>query len=83
MNNHSITIINPLDECPTYNIVLNIKVEYQHGGVKVMGNKISVGYVFRVVKTVKEHNMSNTVMIYIREPKKNGAHSEVFKTFDI
>ena len=70
MNIHYITITNPLDECPTYNTILDTKVKYQHDGVKVIANTISVGYVFRVVKTVKEYNISNNVMMCIMGPKR-------------
>ena len=50
MNNHYIIIINPLDELPIYNTVLDTIVKYQHSGVKIIDNKISVAYVFIVVK---------------------------------
>ena len=82
MNNHPVTISNPLDECPTYNNVLDTKVKYQHGGVNIIYNKLSVGYFFRVVKTVKEYNMRNDIMISIREPKKNGVNLKVTEIFD-
>ena len=82
MNSHSITIINPLDECPTYNNALDTKVKYQHGGVKIIDNKMSVRYGFRVVKNMKEYNMYNNVMINISKPKNNGVNSKVIETFD-
>ena len=64
------------------NKILDTKVEYQHGGVKVIDNKLSVTYVFRVTKTMKHYNMSNNVMSNIKKSKKNSAHSKVIQTFD-
>ena len=43
-----ICIINPLDEKPHYNEDVKEIIHYQHGNVKVSGNNISVGFVFRV-----------------------------------
>ena len=82
MNTYSITIIHPLDECPIYKNILDTKVKYHHGGVDVIENKLSVGYIFRVAKTVKDHNMSNNVMISISKPKNNGINSKVIDRFD-
>ena len=43
-----ICIINPLDEKPHYNEDVKETIHFQHGNVKVSGNNISVGFVFRV-----------------------------------
>ena len=54
MKNHSISIIDPLDECPAYSTVLDTKVTYKYGGVNIIENKLSVGYVFKLDKTMED-----------------------------
>jgi len=51
LNNISILIVNPLDEKATANNDIGLVVRYRHGGVKVKGSQLSVGFVFRVVRS--------------------------------
>ena len=59
----SIIIVNPLDEISTYDHSIGLIVRYRHGGVKVTGNKLSIGFVFRVVNTWAVYD-SNNKMVY-------------------
>jgi len=44
----SVCIINPRDEEPHIDELLKRMVHFQHGDTKVIGNDISIGFVFRV-----------------------------------
>ena len=44
----SVCIINPKDEEPHIDEIIQKLVHFQHGDTKVTGNDISVGFVFRV-----------------------------------
>ena len=63
LNNMSIIIVNPLDEISTYDHSIGLIVRYRHGGVKVTGNKLSIGFVFRVVNTWAVYDSDN-MMVY-------------------
>ena len=59
MRNLSLLIVNPLDEITSYDQDLDLIVRYRHGGVKVSGFKISIGFVFRVVTTWAEYDINH------------------------
>lgn len=62
LGNISILIVNPLDEIASLDDDLGLIVRYRHGGVKVTGSQLSIGFVFRVVTPVAKYD-SNNVMI--------------------
>ena len=51
MKNLSILIVSTVDEVPTFDANIGLYVRYRHGGVRVVGSKLSIGFVFRVVRT--------------------------------
>ena len=59
MRNLSILIVNPLDEITSYDQDLGVIVRYRHGGVKVSGFKMSIGFVFRVVTRWAEYDINH------------------------
>ena len=95
LNNLSILIVNPLDEKATSNTDIGLVVRYRHGGVKVKGSQISVGSVFRVVRSwavydcndelLQTGNSSdNTVHKDIgNSPEGKKFHDELNKLYDI
>ena len=56
MKTLSILIVNPMDEITSYDNDLGLLVRYRHGGVKVGGSKLSIGFVFRVVTRYAEYD---------------------------
>ena len=55
----SILIVNPLDEIGIFDNELGHIVRYRHGGVKVNGSKLSIGFAFRVVSTWAVYDNNN------------------------
>ena len=49
--------------------ILEANIKYQYGGVRVIDNDISCGYVFRVIKNMKECCISTNVMSNNNESK--------------
>jgi len=59
MRNLSLLVVNPLDKITSYDQDLGLIVRYRHGGVKVSGFKMSIGFVFRVVTTWAEYDINH------------------------
>ena len=55
----TIVTVNALDEIPSLHPTLGILVQYQHGGMVVLGNTFSCGSAFRVVKN--QDSMTTTI----------------------
>ena len=62
LGNMSIIIVNPLDESATYDCSIGLTVRYRHGGVIVRGNRLSIGFVFRVVTTWAVYGSDNKMV---------------------
>ena len=60
----TITIIHPHDENPLSENNKQQMSQYMHGGVNVSGEKISVGFVFRVVNETYMHDSIDDIMVY-------------------
>ena len=63
LGSDTVTIINPLDENPLNVNNIQRKLQYLHGGVSVTGEKVSVGLVFRVVKSTCVYNQNDDTMV--------------------
>ena len=63
LNSDTATVINPVDENPLSYKNLLKHAQYQHGGVKVNGNKLCFGLVFRVVSSEESYNLDTDTMI--------------------
>ena len=60
----SLTIVNPNDKNPLSDKDKDVMRQYLHGGVNVSGQKLSVGFVFRVVnETAVYHVFDDTMFI--------------------
>ena len=58
----TISIINPLDENPMSQKNYDELSQYLHGGIDVSGEKLSVAFVFRVVKDTKFYNLCDDTL---------------------
>lgn len=63
LNSDTATIINSLDEDPLSYKNVSKHSQYQYGGVKVNGTKLSFGLVFRVVSSEESYNLDTDTMI--------------------
>ena len=89
-----ICIINPLDEKPHYNEDVKEIIHFQHGNVKVSGNNISVGFVFRVSphrcicnthdnRVVMPESISKTILLKEKTAKVKQRHrTELYNSFN-
>ena len=59
----SILILHPHDECPHYDELYRKVVNYQHGNVSVGKEECSVAFVFRVVSKYGQFKISDNSMI--------------------
>lgn len=71
LNSDTATIINSLDEDPLSYKNISKHSQYQHGGVKVNGTKLSFGLVFRVVSSEESYNLDTDTMIVDHDYDKN------------
>ena len=90
----NICIINPLDEKPHYNEDIKETIHFQHGNVKVSGNSISVGFVFRVSphkcicnihdnRVVMSESIRNDIILKEKTAKVKQCHqTELYNSFD-
>ena len=67
LRSDTLTIIHPDDENPRSLSNIEGRRQFLHGGVNVSGHKLSVGYVFRIVKNTAMYNKMNDTMIVENE----------------
>ena len=58
----SLTIIHPNDENPTKDKHKDVMRQYLHGGVNVICQKLSVGFIFRVVNQTTLYKIFDNTM---------------------
>ena len=64
LGSDTMTVINPMDENPCSPDSEHDMRQYLHGGVKVSGEKFSVGFVFRVVNRIElYHKVDDTLVV--------------------
>ena len=80
LNDCSITIVNSLDERPTFDPSSGHIVRYRHGGVTVKGTSISTGFAFRVVKDRLKYDDRNKILDTSNYPVFD--HCNVENNFD-
>ena len=71
LDSDRVCVVNPLDENPLGKTNIDKGLQYQHSGVKVSGEKLSVGLVFWTVDRENVYDCKNDTMIIYPEMSSN------------
>ena len=71
LDSDSVCVVNPLDENPLGKTNIDAGSQYQHGGVRVSGEKLGVGLVFQIVDRKIFYDCKNDTMIIYPEMSSN------------
>ena len=67
----SVCVVNPFDENPLGKTNIDEGSQYQHSGVRVSGEKLSVGLVFQTVDRKNVYDCKNDTMIIYPDMSSN------------
>ena len=84
MNDKKFMLLHPIDEIPIVDYAINESIRYKHGNVRMKKHSgMSVAFVFRVVSTYNDYDVTTNTMIppKIKYSKKETSNERVQKSF--